>query len=89
MANNVTFELKSKCSIETVYGVSTKTLERIKTESDNAEGYDWCVALENTADQREEFLSGNDIEDAELLVTENGSAKVVHGSGVIISLRAA
>jgi len=69
MTNNVTFELKSDCPIEVVYGLSAETLKLLKTENQETEGYDWCIVLDDTADQREEFLSGNDADDAQFFIT--------------------
>ncbi|MBF9045924.1 hypothetical protein LSUCC0031_02230 [Rhodobacterales bacterium LSUCC0031] len=68
MVKNVTLELKSECPIEIVYGLSSATLEAIRAENPDAEGYDWCSVLDNRAEQREEFLSGIDVDDAQLIV---------------------
>jgi hypothetical protein len=75
MQNNVTFELSSKSPIEIVYGVSAKTLQMIKSENSDVEGYDWRIVLDDTAEQREEFLSGNDVDDAQLTVTDQDGQK--------------
>ncbi len=74
MANNLTFELKSECPIEVVYGISSKELASIKSDNADTEGYGWCGVLDNRADQREEFLSGVDVDDAELIIySEDGA----------------
>lgn len=70
MAHNYTFKLTSECPIEVVYGVTAETLKAIKSENIDANGYDWIPILDDHAEQREEFLSGVDIDDAELLVTD-------------------
>ena len=75
MQNNVTFELSSKSPIEVVYGLSAKTLQIVKSENQDVEGYDWCVLLNDTAEQREEFMSGNDVDDAQLTVTDQDGQK--------------
>lgn len=75
MRNNVTFELSSKSPIEIVYGLSAQKLQMVKSENKGAQGYDWCVALNDTAEQREEFMSGNDVDDAQLTVTDQDGRK--------------
>lgn len=75
MQNNVTFELSSKSPIEIVYGLSAKTLQMIKSENKDIGGYDWCIALNDTAEQREEFMSGNDVDDAQLTATGQDGQK--------------
>lgn len=75
MQNNVIIELSSKSPIEFVYGLSAKTLQMIKSENKDVEGYDWCVLLNDTAEQREEFMSGNDVDDAQLTVTDQNGQK--------------
>lgn len=70
MKKEMIFELQSKSPIEVVYGLSEKSFEILKAESGATEGYGWCILLDETADQREEFLSGNDLDDAILTVTD-------------------
>lgn len=73
MAHNYTFKLTSECPIEVVYGVTADNLKAIKSENTDANGYDWIQILDDHAEQREEFLSGVDRDDAELLVTDESS----------------
>ncbi|WP_334068196.1 hypothetical protein [Nereida ignava] len=75
MQNNVTFELASKSPIEVVYGLSAQTLQMIQSENKDVEGYDWCIVLNDTAEQREEFMSGNDVDDAQLIITDQDGQK--------------
>jgi hypothetical protein len=70
MVRNATFELKSGCPIEVVYGLSNSSLKAIKAGHQDAEGYDWCTILDNNSDCREVFLSGVDTDDAELIITD-------------------
>lgn len=70
MAHNYTFKLTSECPIEVVYGVTADTLKAIKSENTDANGYDWIPILDDHAEQREEFLSGVDKDDAKLFVTD-------------------
>lgn len=71
MMREMTFELDSSSPIEFVYGLSESSLNAIKSGYQDAEGYDWCPILESNADCFEEFLSGVDIDDARLIVTDD------------------
>lgn len=70
MSQSYLFKLTSECPIEVVYGVSAGTLEAIKLKGTEVSGYDWLAVLDNSAEQREVFLSGLAKEDAELSVTD-------------------
>ncbi|EDM72571.1 hypothetical protein RAZWK3B_09976 [Roseobacter sp. AzwK-3b] len=61
--------------MEIVYGLSAKTLRKLKSENKDTKGYDWCILLNDTAEQREEFMSGNDVDDAQLIVTDQDGQK--------------
>lgn len=71
MMRDLTFELYSSCPIEFVYGLSKATLNSIKSDYQDTDGYDWCPILKNNADCFEEFLSGVDMDDARLIVTDD------------------
>lgn len=75
MFRNFTFEMSSRSPIEVVYGLSEKILAEIQSEHSDTEGYDWCILLDDAAEQREEFMSGIDLDDAQLIVTDQDGQK--------------
>ncbi len=70
MTKKYSLQLKSGSPIQVVFGISSASLNDLKSNGKNTPGYDWLMAIYDFSEQREEFLSGVDVDDAELIVTD-------------------
>ena len=59
----VNIDFKSKSPIQIVYGLSSENIDVLRAESENHDGYDWLPFLDVLSAQREEFMSGLDVND--------------------------
>lgn len=71
-----TLEFMSSSPREIIYGFRKETLEDMMKEETGIAGFDWYNVLENWSDQSEIFLSGVDIDQATLVVSNK--SVVIH-----------
>jgi hypothetical protein len=66
----VNIDFKSKSPIQIVYGLSSENIDVLRAESENHDGYGWLPFLDVLSTQREEFMSGLEVNDLIILVQE-------------------